>query len=369
MMNKSINVYYNDVLIGILIENKDKKIVFQYDNNWLKNGFSINPFSLPLNDSIFVPKKPYFDGLFGVFADSLPDAWGRLLMDRYLKKNNINNISVIDKLAMISSFGMGALEYKPKYILDIYPAKLTFDEIALGCKKILLNEQNDNFDEIFKLGGSSGGARPKILTKIDDEDWIVKFNNHIDMKEIGLMEYEYSIVAKECGIDMPETRLFKSNNCAGYFGVKRFDRKNGKRIHMISAAALLEIDFRSPVLDYNDLMKLTKIVTNNNSYDLLQMFKRMCFNVFSKNQDDHAKNFSFIYNEENKCYRLAPAYDLTRSNTYYNEHTTSVDGNGNNPGEKELISVGIKSGISKEKCLLIIDDIKCKVNLKLNKYL
>ena len=367
-MNKLLNVYYNDILVGILIENKEKKIVFQYDKEWIKNGFSINPFSLPLNDSIFIPKKPYFDGLFGVFSDSLPDAWGRLLMDRYLKKNNID-ASIIDRLAMINSSGMGALEYKPKYNLDISSGNLSFDEIALECKKILLNEQNDNLDEIFILGGSSGGARPKILTKIDNEDWIVKFNNHIDMNEIGLMEYEYSIVAKDCGIIMPKTRLFESQNCKGYFGVKRFDRVNNKRVHMISAAALLEIDFRSPALDYNDLMKLTKIVTNNNVDDLLQMFRRMCFNVFGKNQDDHAKNFAYIYNEKDKCYRLSPAYDLTRSNTYYNEHTTSVDGNGKNPSEKELLSVGLKAGISKNKCLNIIEEIKEKVYTKLKKYL
>lgn len=369
-MNKKINVYYHNNLVGTLVENKEKKIAFQYDKAWIKNGFSISPFSLPLNDNVFVPSKSYFDGLFGVFADSLPDYWGKLLIDRYLKKSQMdNNISVLDRLAIISDAGIGALEYRPHKKVKLEGSKLSLDEIAAECKNILLDEFNDNFDEIFKLGGSSGGARPKILTKVNKEDWIIKFSNHVDMKEIGLMEYEYSLCAKACGINMPETRLFESKECKGYFGVKRFDRINKEKVHMISAAALLELDFRSPAIDYNELLKLTKIVTNSNQDDILEMFTRMCFNVFSKNQDDHTKNFAFLYDENKKLYRLSPAYDLTRSNTYYNEHTTSINGNGKNPTEADLLAVGLKAGISKDKCLSIINNIKEKVNSMLSHYL
>ena len=101
---------------------------------------------------------------------------------------------------------------------------------------------------------------------------------------------------------------------------------------MLTAAALLELDFEQPSLDYHGLMKLTKILTEDNADDMENMFRRMCFNVFAHNRDDHSKNFTYLYDEVKDSWRLSPAYDLTYSNTYYGEHTTAVDGNGRNPG-------------------------------------
>ena len=105
-------------------------------------------------------------------------------------------------------------------------------------------------------------------------------------------------------------------------------------------------------------MKLTRIVTRDNKKDVENMFRRMCFNVFAHNRDDHAKNFSFLYDEKKDMWSLSPAYDLTYSKTYYGEHTTSVDGNGVNPGEKELLNVGLQAGMNKNKCIDIISKIQ-----------
>ncbi len=116
-----------------------------------------------------------------------------------------------------------------------------------------------------------------------------------------------------------------------------------KKIHMLTAAALLEFDFEQPSLDYHSLMKLTKILTRDNKNDVENMFRRMCFNVFAHNRDDHSKNFTYLYNETEDVWRLSPAYDLTYSTTYYGEHTTTVDGNGRNPGKKELSVTGLKT--------------------------
>jgi serine/threonine-protein kinase HipA len=134
-----------------------------------------------------------------------------------------------------------------------------------------------------------------------------------------------------------------------------------KKIHMATAAALLEADFRAPCLDYHALMKLTRILTRENPKDVENMFRRACFNVFAHNRDDHAKNFTFLYDEKEDGWRLSPAYDLTYSNTYFGEHTTSVDGNGRNPGEKELVNVGIKAGMKKRVCVDIIHEIEDKI--------
>ena len=187
------------------------------------------------------------------------------------------------------------------------------------------------------------------------------------------MEYEYSRCAMQCGIIMSETRLFPSERCKGYFGTKRFDRrldKTGcKKIHMLTAAALLELDFEQPSLDYHSLMKLTKIITRDNTADIENMFRRMCFNIFAHNRDDHSKNFTFLYEQKTDQWHLSPAYDLTYSNTYYGEHTTTVDGNGRNPGPSELLAVGLKAGMQKQLCKTIIDEIQSCVTERLKIYL
>ena len=247
------------------------------------------------------------------------------------------------------------------------------DELAEECQRILNTEETEKLDELYRLGGTSGGARPKVMMEMDGEPWIIKFPAHVDRADIGKMEYDYYLCAEQCGITMSECNLFPSDKCSGYFGTKRFDRKNQhgemERVHMLTVAALLELDFEQPVLDYQDLMKLTKIITNNSPEDLENMYRRMCFNVYAHNRDDHAKNFSFLYEEEKKCWRLIPAYDLTYSTTYYGEHTTTVAGNGKNPGSKELIFVGTQAGLSKEKCRSIAVEIKNCVSDMLSEYL
>ena len=137
---------------------------------------------------------------------------------------------------------------------------------------------------------------------------------------------------------------------------------------MATAAALLELDFNQPSLDYHDLMKLTRIMTRDNKMDVENMFRRMCFNVFAHNRDDHSKNFSFVYDTESETWRLSPAYNLTYSTTYYGEHTTSVDGNGQDPGETELLTVGVQAGMKKKQCQEIINEIKQRVEEDLKAY-
>ena len=216
-------------------------------------------------------------------------------------------------------------------------------------------------DELFKLGGSSGGARPKILTSIDNEDWIIKFPSSIDPKNIGEKEYQYSLCAKDCGINMPETRLFPSKICSGYFGVKRFDRKNGKKIHMVSASGLLETSHRLPNLDYNILMKLTLELTRNYQ-DIEQLFRLMCFNVFAHNRDDHSKNFSYLYDDNKKEWHLSPAYDLTYSSSFNGEHATTINGEGKNPSLDDILSVAKNIGLKEKAVKEIALDIQeqCK---------
>ena len=241
-------------------------MAFAYADSWLENGFAISPFSLPLEQKVFVPTSESFQGLWGIFADSLPDTWGRLLVDRMLRSRGYTaaDVSVLDRLAIVGSSGMGALTYRPAWDLSRDTSLGDLDELASQCAALLQHEENADLDALFRLGGSSGGARPKVMT----DAWIIKFPASGDMMDTGVMEKEYM----DC-----------------------FDRDQGKRLHMLSASAILEADWRYASMDYHTLMKLTAILSRSNETDLLQMYRRMCFNVYAHNRDDHAKNFTWIY--------------------------------------------------------------------------
>lgn len=361
--DKILNVYYHGDSVGTLAETPNHLIAFQYNENWLRNGFSISPFSLPLSREVFVPKekaRERFGGLFGVFADSLPDSWGELLLDRYLQSIGItkSDIGTLDRLAYIGKSGMGALEYYPskESDFDFESAGLDFDQIAQACDDLLSSKTTDKLDMLFGLGGSSGGTRPKLLLSENNKEWIVKFPAKNDSSDSGKREYDYSLCAKECGIVMTATELIESSVCEGYFKTERFDRVESNKIFSITFAGLLEADFRAPSCSYETYMKLIGVLTKNNAYDIEQMYRIMCFNVVTHNRDDHTKNFSFIYTED-KGWRLAPAYDLTYSDTYWGEHTTSVNGKGKAISKDDLLKVGIGAGLKKSLCEQIYNEI------------
>lgn len=360
---KKVTVKYNNKIVGYLAEIEPYVIGFQYDDSWLENGFSISPLSLPLSRDVYISKKDAFEGLFGVFWDSLPDGWGELLMNRVLNKKGVNpnSLSILTKLSLINSNGLGGLTYEPNQEICSEIKACDFDDLSKEIKKVLNDElDNINLDLVYKLGGSSGGARPKAHVKIDGEDWIVKFACRIDPKNVGKEEYIANETAKKCGINVNEYKLFESRICSGYFGSKRFDRHEGKRVHMISLSSLLETTHKLPNLDYMHLFQVIQKISVRAKEDLYEAFRRMCFNVFYMNKDDHGKNFAFIYDESLHGYVLSPAYDLTRVCDKY-EHEMTVCGNGN-PKKEDLLAVAKRFKLSLTKCKSIMNSIENCVN-------
>ena len=369
--DRKLEVYYHGSPVGYLAETPDHMVAFQYSDEWQRNGFSISPLSLSLNNRVFVPPekcRERFKGLFGVFADSLPDSWGELLLDRHLASLGIDKgaVSTLDRLAYIGRSGMGALEYYPSKEADfnIDAVGLDFDRLSEECEKLLSSKESAQLDILYRLGGSSGGTRPKIRIREDDKEWIVKFPAGTDPANIGRMEYEYSLCAKNCGIIMTETTLAGSSVCDGYFKTVRFDRKGDEKVFAVTFAGLLEADFRAPSCDYTTYMKLTRMLTRDNAADTEQMYRVMCFNVLAHNRDDHTKNFSFLYTDDGG-WRLAPAYDLTYSDTYWGEQTTSVRGKGKDISDDDLIKVGRDAGLSGALCKEILDEIRDKTGVLL----
>ncbi|HBB06015.1 MAG TPA: toxin HipA, partial [Firmicutes bacterium] len=174
------------------------------------------------------------------------------------------------------------------------------------------------------------------------DEWIVKFRERNDPCWMGRMEYEYNLAAKECGIAIPEVRLLPSNTSDGYFASKRFDRNGQKRVHMLSLSGLLEVPHDLPLLDYVSFLQATGFISQSQK-EVEKAFRLACFNVLSKNYDDHSKNFAFLYLEEEKRYVLSPAYDLTRT-INQKAHEMSCNGEGL-PSEKDLLEVAKKVGI------------------------
>lgn len=355
---KKLVVKYNDRIVGYLATLDNNRIGFQYDDEWIRYGFCISPFSLPLSHDVFVNSKDTFDGLYGVFHDSLPNGWGALLIKRMMAKKGVNydRLSPLTKLALISNNGLGGLTYEPCISNSECANQIDLDVLFDDVQKIFDNEQEEaNLDKVFALGGSSGGARPKAHVRLNGEEWIIKFPCRIDPENIGVKEYEANKTARKCGIDVNEYKLFSSTHCGGYFGAKRFDRKENRRVHMISLSALLETTHRVPNLDYMHLFEVIQQICENKS-DLYEAYRRMVFNVFYKNRDDHGKNFSFLYDEELGGYCLSPAYDLTCTPEKA-EHEMTVLGNGL-PQEKDMLELGRRMILQKKECEKIIKTIK-----------
>jgi serine/threonine-protein kinase HipA len=351
---------------------RDHIVYFEYQPLFIPKGLEISPIRLPLKPGVVSFESAPFEGLPGVFSDSLPDGWGRLLFDRLLRSQNVlpSDITPLDRLAHVGFDGMGALIYEPDFSPSDNQVKIDLDNLAYHAEQILSGNSEEVLQELLALNGSSAGARPKALIDVDIsrknishgakgaveglEPWLVKFSNSQDGLDAGAIEYVYALMAKEADVWMPEVHLFPSSKGRGYFSVKRFDRDGVKRYHMHTVAGILHSNFRTPSLDYEDLLTLTWGLTKD-VREVEKMYRLAVFNVLAHNRDDHAKNFSFLM-DENGQWKNSPAYDLTFSNGPGGEQSTTVMGEGRKPKEKQLVKLGLGTGLSNE----IVDEAIAK---------
>ncbi|MBK3517378.1 type II toxin-antitoxin system HipA family toxin [Carboxylicivirga marina] len=350
----SLNIEGKTYEVGELAIN-NQTIYFRYHLDFFRSGLNISPIRLPFNNEINTTSKEPFDGLYGVFNDSLPDGWGRLLLDRTLSSKgiDIHGLTPLDRLAYVGDKGMGALSYQPQFEDKEYQKKLELDIVAREMSHILKGESTELLDELFAIGGSSGGARPKILVGynknsselihgVNDlpeefEDWIIKFPSSSDNQEIANIEYTYYKMALAAGIEMSECQIFHGQSGQAYFGTRRFDRIQGQRLHMHTACGIMHDNFRMSTMDYGHLMDCAfQLERHVNAYQ--KVLRLAAFNVFAHNHDDHSKNFAFLMNGEGQ-WRFAPAYDLTFSNSAYGFHSTMVAGESKNPGKEHLFKL------------------------------
>lgn len=351
-------------VVGQLLLN-EYDILFEFAQSFLQTNLAFSPFKLPLTAGVHKADSHSFEGLFGVFNDSLPDGWGRLLLDRQVQHLGIppQSLTPLDRLAYVGKSGMGALHYEPTistHQQDISDLKL--DKLAEESQLVLTGSPDAFFEELLTLSGASSGARPKIIAAVskdkkniqtsnsssDVEDWLIKFNALNDFNDMAQIEYAYSLMAKDAGIEMPETHLFTTKQGA-YFASKCFDRAPNSRLHMHTLSGLLHADHRAPSIDYEIALRCTNALTKN-IIELEKHFKLAVFNVLAHNRDDHTKNFAYLMDSEGN-WKFAPAYDLTFSYGPGGEQSMMVEGEGKNPTKKHLRQLGKKFDIKK------VDDI------------
>jgi serine/threonine-protein kinase HipA len=337
------------------------RILFEYDPDFVAGGRSISPLKLPLERRIFPGELDSFDGLHGVFNDSLPDGWGRLILDRKLSTFGVMPaaLSPLDRLAYVGSRGLGALRYRPEHIPERTRAAIDLDRLAEQIREVLDGDAAEVLDRLVDLGGSSGGARPKVLVGCNRSrgrllagvdalpagysHWLVKFRSSVDPPDIGAIEYAYSEMARAAGVDMAPTHLFPARSGPGYFGTQRFDRDGDRRVHVHTVCGLLHADHRLPSIDYATLLKATRLVTRN-QVEVDRMFRRMVFNVLAHNRDDHTKNHAFLLDADGE-WRCTPAYDVTFSSGPGGEHALALGGEGRRPGVEHIAEVARSTGV------------------------
>ncbi len=357
------------IYVGQLAE-VQRRIYFEYEPDFIESGIQLSPFKCPLQGGLIEHRDHAFGPLPGLFDDSLPDGWGLLLMDRHFRRLDVAPaaVSPIERLSYLGLHTMGALTYHPPQ--DLEQDNQLLDLYALGkhAEAVYSGQTQEVLPQLERAGGSPGGARPKVLVGIKDnevisgqddlpdgfEAWIVKFASQQDVRNAGPLEYAYALMAQAAEIRMPPVQLLEVAKHRHYFCIKRFDRGPGnRRIHMHTFGNLVHANFRIPSTDYADLFKVTQVLTRNHQ-DTLKLFRRMVFNIVSHNRDDHAKNFAFLMDEQGQ-WSLAPAYDLTFSPGPGGEHSMTLLGEGRIPTRIHCLKLAEQCGIKRESALSIID--------------
>lgn len=349
-----------------------REILFEYDAAFLANGLELSPFHLRLARGARVGPAA-LDGLFGVFDDSLPDGWGRLLLDRKAAELGLvaGELTALDRLAIVGARSMGALVYEPETSMEV-PAIMKLSDLAKEIEVVLKGTRGADLTKLIAVGGSPKGARPKVLVQIAPNgaihfgsepdatftSWLVKFRATNDEPHSAALEHAYCRMAAAAGIDVPRTQLLgATKKHAGYFAIERFDRRGEDRIHVHTLGGLLQIPHGYAALDYVELLKATTVLTRDQRA-VAEMFRRACFNVFAHNRDDHTRNFAFLMDEAGR-WRPSPAFDLTFAGGPGGEHTLLVAGEGRNPTASHLEALA--AAVSLKNPRRIIDEVRAAV--------
>ena len=292
--------------------------------------------------------------LHNLFADALPDEWGKRVQDAEFEKIGKLDISALERLAFIGSYGMGALQFKPQQTFSAGLQAVGLADLRKASQRILSGNANNIVEQLFRAGGSAGGARPKYLVDLKNNEinniryttgeledgWTpiilkVAGNNGDHWQRI---EYCYFKMAELTGINVPPTRLLTEDKDNAHFAINRFDiSKSGGRYHMQTFAGLMGVNYRDTVLDYSRLFRTAADLCLDKK-QVEEIYRRMVFNYLGSNRDDHAKNFSFLMDGTGRWF-VSPAYDLSYSSGDQGLHAMSAAGKRRNLTLKDFENI------------------------------
>ena len=374
-------VWLWDRFVGAVSEEDDGRVTFEYDEAFRRSDLEISPRKLPLRigGPVSFPelnRVEAFAGLPGVLADSLPDRFGNAVIKAYFEKSGqpAHAMSPVQKLLYMGKRGMGALEFQPAIRGGANTRESRSLEIASlveQARKLIEGKPDVAVAEIMRVGSSAGGARPKAVIlwnrdkkevrsgfatpKPGDEPWIIKFDGvgELDAPDAksqpyNRIEYVYSLLAKDAGIEIEESYLLTERKYA-HFMVKRFDRAGGKKRHLHSLGGLEHADYNAPG-SYSYEQFLRVVLEMKLGYPALeQAFRRTCFNIMAVNQDDHVKNIAFLMDDAGR-WRLAPAFDLTyaKGAGFTRQHQMNLGGRRDGFTRKDLLELGKSFGIKND---------------------
>ncbi|WP_428739302.1 type II toxin-antitoxin system HipA family toxin [Sulfurimonas sp.] len=358
----SLIVKLYDKTVGYLSLDQKHNVYFEYEETFKKTALEISPIKLPLaTTSIYTNNDDrFFEGLAGVFFDSLPDRFGNEVIKRYYAQKGINEyqLNPIQKLAYIGQSGMGALEYIPSEPTPFLKESLEIKSLVDDARAIIQGDISVAIPELISSGGSAGGARAKAVIQWNKktnsvisgrlahkegfEEYIIKFDGvgkEYVPAEYGKVEYIYMKIAKELGLNVADVSIFHERDFS-HLLIKHFDRKGDKKIHMHSLCGLTHSNFNIPgSYSYEEYLRVVEYLTKDKT-QLQNAFVHMLYNVITCNQDDHTKNFSFLMDEMG-IWRCAPLYDITynKGNDYTAHHQLSINGKRDNFTLEDIKSV------------------------------
>lgn len=386
MKDNIIQVQLWDKNVGLLSWDDNKGCsVFQFDKDFMLYGWNIAPLIAPL-DSAYVQKsfpmsgnkEKLYGGLPEFIADSLPDYWGNIVFQKWMEANHLQpkSINAVDRLSFIGKRAMGALEFQPAHIQEDASINIELSSLYELANRLFLDRQDINIDisnnlimeDLYKVGTSAGGQRPKAIIGMDEDTGIIRsgqadlppnFNHYIlkfdtskrDELPTTKVEMAYYLMAKDAGINIMPSKLVEIEGTKNFM-TQRFDRQNGKKIHTQTLAAM------SSFADaYEDLFVVGRKL-NLSADEQSQQYRRMVFNVIAENVDDHTKNFSFIM-QPNGEWHISPAYDIVFSadpdSHFYRNHELTILGKRKNITKQDLLLFAQRQDI--KNATSIIDEV------------
>lgn len=386
--------------VGVIAYDTDNGIgTFEYDPAFLASGIEISPIAMPLSRKTYTfPElsRATFHGLPGMLADSLPDKFGNAVIDAWLQSQGRtpDSFNPVERLCYTGNRGMGALEYVPmcgpsaseSKNIEIEQLVQLASDILAARDSVHVSMGEQSLYDIVKVGTSAGGARAKAVIAWNESTgdirsgqiaagsgygyWLLKFDGvckngdkeGADAPQYTRIEYAYYLMARNAGIEMSECRLLPEQG-RYHFMTRRFDREvtTGKKLHMQSLGGLAHFDFNNPgAHSYEQAVQIMRRLGLSGS-DILQLYRRMVFNVLARNYDDHVKNISFLMTRKGE-WRLAPAYDVTYAynpdGMWTGAHQMAINGKRRNISVNDLLETAKNMGIRESKAEESIAEIR-----------